>query len=329
MGGVVSSVFGEKPKAPKAQAGAKFQPFAYTSMYGTARGERDGDQFTFSQELTPELQALYGAGISQAQPLLSQYLTAAQQPVERFQFDQGGIQDRTAQYFSEQQAMLDPVFQAEREQLQSDLFGSGRLGLQIGGVQPEAAGLAEAQAMALTNAAMQARQMAMGEQQQMFGQALQGYGANVQSQQQQLANLLGGFQGAFGTSQAVGGIEQGLIGQAAGLEEAVRKAEYGAAQAGSALRTPQRTDYGMLGGFLGGLSDMRLKENIRKIGSVGDIDLYAWDWSDKAIEMGAENNPTVGVMAQELLDTMPEAVTVADDGYYRVDYSKVFNGVLK
>ena len=327
MGGIVGGIFGKKPKSPRAMGGAMFQPFAYTSIYGTARGQRDGDEYTFSQELTPELQALYGAGMAQAQPLLSQYLTAAQQPVERFQFDQGGIQDRTAQYFAEQQAMLDPVFQAERQQLTSDLFGSGRLGLQLGGVQPEAAGLAEAQAQALTNAAMQARQMAMGEQQQMFGQALQGYGTNIQAQQQQLANLLGGFQGAFGTAQAIGGIEQGLIGQAAGLEEAVRKAQYGAAQAGSALRAPQRTDYGMLGGFLSGLSDVRLKENITKIGKIGDINFYSWNWSDKAIEMGAENNPTVGVMAQELLETMPEAVTMAEDGYYRVDYSKVFNGV--
>ena len=162
MGGVVSSVLGSKPKAGKAQAGAKFQPFAYTSLYGTARGEKgEGEEFNFSQELSPQLQALYGEGLQQSQPLLSQYLTAAQQPVDRFSFDQG-IQDRTAQYFAEQQQMLDPVFQQQREQLQSDLFGSGRLGLQIGGVNPDAAGLAEAQSQALINSAMQARQMAQG-----------------------------------------------------------------------------------------------------------------------------------------------------------------------
>ena len=174
MGGVVSSVLGSKPKAGKAQAGAKFQPFAYTSLYGTARGETgEGDEYNFSQELSPQLQALYGEGLQQSQPLLSQYLTAAQQPVGRFSFDQG-IQDRTAQYFAEQQQMLDPVFQEQRQKLQSDLFGSGRMGLQIGGVNPDAAALTEAQSQALINSAMQARQMAQGEQQQMFGQALQG-----------------------------------------------------------------------------------------------------------------------------------------------------------
>ena len=247
MGGIVGGLFGSKPKSPKAMGGAMFQPFAYTSIYGTARGEKDGDKYTFSQELTPELQALYGAGMAQAQPLLSQYLTAAQQPIERFQFDQGGIQDRTAQYFAEQQAMLDPVFQEQRQQLQSDLFGSGRLGLQIQGVQPEAAGLAEAQAQALTNAAMQARQMAMGEQQQMFGQALQGYGTNVQAQQQQLGNLLAGYQGAFGTLSNLLGIEQNLIGQAAGLEEA-------RARAASGAYVPMAGQQGLLSSAIGGFA---------------------------------------------------------------------------
>jgi hypothetical protein len=250
MGGIAKSVGGLLGgKAPKLsdKKGAFFEPFTYTSMAGTARGEKDGRGFEFSQELSPELQALYQAGVAQAQPFLSQYLTAAQQPVERFQFDQGGIQDRTAQYFSEQQAMLDPVFQEQRQQLTSDLFGSGRLGLQIGGVQPEAAGLAEAQAQALANSAMTARQMAMGEQAQMFGQALQGYGTNVQAQQQQLGNLLAGYQGAFGTLSNLLGIEQNLIGQAAGLEEA-------RARAASGAYTPVAGQQGLLSAAVGGFA---------------------------------------------------------------------------
>jgi len=250
MGGIAKSVgglLGGKAPSLKGKKGALFEPFAYTSMAGTAKGEKDGAGFKFSQELSPELQALYQAGVAQAQPFLSQYLTAVQQPIERFQFDQGGIQDRTAQYFAEQQAMLDPVFQEQRQQLTSDLFGSGRLGLQIGGVQPEAAGLAEAQAQALTNAAMQARQMAMGEQQQMFGQALQGYGTNVQAQQQQLGNLLAGYQGAFGTLSNLLGIEQNLIGQAAGLEEA-------RARAASGAYVPMAGQQGLLSSAIGGFA---------------------------------------------------------------------------
>lgn len=250
MGSSIGSLFGSGPKMAQ-KRGASFQPFTYTSLLGSARGEVDPStgEYTFSQELSPGLQALYGAGLEQAQPFLSQYLTQAQQPVERFQFDQG-IQDATQQYFAEQRAMLDPVFQAEREQLQSDLFGSGRLGLMIGGVQPEAAGLAEAQAQALINSAMQARQMAQAEQAQAFGQALQGYGTNVQAQQQQLANLLSGYGAAFGTLRDVAGLESGLIGQAAGLEEARARAASAASQA-----MPGQS--GLLGSFVsGGISGL-------------------------------------------------------------------------
>jgi len=74
MGKLTSSIFGEKPKSPKPLAGAQFQPFTYKSLAGTATGKRDDDKFTFAQNLSPELQELYGASLAQAQPFLSQYL---------------------------------------------------------------------------------------------------------------------------------------------------------------------------------------------------------------------------------------------------------------
>lgn len=255
MGGIVKSVTGaiSGPDVPKPEAmkGAQFQPFGYTSLAGTAAGEKDGMGFEFSQELSPELQSLYGAGLAQAQPFLSQYLQQAQAPIQQFQDPTGGLQETTQQYFAEQQAMLDPVFQEQRQQLQSDLFGSGRLGLQLQGVQPDAAGLAESQAQALTNAAMDARTRAMGEQAQMFEQAGKTYGLQTAADQQRLANLLGGYQGALGTAQNVLGMEQGLIGQAAGLEEARARAMAGSATAGAAL-TPAPSGGGLFGALASG-----------------------------------------------------------------------------
>ena len=84
--------------------------------------------------------------------------------------------------------------------------------------------------------------------------------------------------------------------------------------------------YGMqiLGAFMS--SDERLKEDITKIGKLeSGLNLYRWSWNDKAKAMGinAETNMTVGVIAQEALEVIPEAVMKFDDGYYRVDYSKV------
>ena len=70
-------------------------------------------------------------------------------------------------------------------------------------------------------------------------------------------------------------------------------------------------------------SDIRLKENVMKVGDVQPgVSWYTWTWNDTAKAMGVDA-PTEGVMAQELIKVDPSAVHKAEDGYYRVDYSKV------
>jgi hypothetical protein len=70
-------------------------------------------------------------------------------------------------------------------------------------------------------------------------------------------------------------------------------------------------------------SDINLKENITKIGELEPgIGWYTWDWNDKGKAIGAEAEPSEGVLAQEVLEVKPDAVVVKD-GYYAVDYSKV------
>jgi len=259
MGSVTKSIFGSKPKAGKPLGGAQFQPFGYTSLTGTATGTRDGDEFTFAQELSPELQALYGAGLEQSQPFLSQYLQQAQAPVAGFEFG-ADPRAREAEIFAQQSALLQPELLRQQTQLQSNLFGSGRLGLQLAGgaagagagagmVNPDAYGLGLAQSRAIAELAPQARQMAQQEQQQAFGQAEATYRLNQAAQQQQLQNLLGGYQGAFGTVGSVRELEKGLIGQAAGLEEARARAMAGSAAAGQALAPT-----GGSGGIFGALA---------------------------------------------------------------------------
>lgn len=261
MGSVTKSIFGSKPKAGKPLGGAQFQPFGYTSLTGTATGTRDGDEFTFAQELSPELQALYGAGLEQSQPFLSQYLQQAQAPVAGFEFG-ADPRAREAEIFQQQQALLQPALLQQQQQLQSNLFGSGRLGLQLAGgaagagagagmVNPDAYGLGLAQSRAIAELAPQARQMAQQEQAQAFSQAEAEYRLNQAAQQQQLQNLLGGYQGAFGTVGGVRELEQGLIGQAAGLEEARARAMAGSAAAGQAL-APTGGSGGLFGSIAGG-----------------------------------------------------------------------------
>jgi hypothetical protein len=74
-------------------------------------------------------------------------------------------------------------------------------------------------------------------------------------------------------------------------------------------------------GFAAG-SDIRLKSNIEKIGELNSgINLYRWEWNEVADQIGVSNQPTVGVLAQELIEYRPDLVIKGYDGYFRVNYS--------
>ena len=61
-------------------------------------------------------------------------------------------------------------------------------------------------------------------------------------------------------------------------------------------------------------SDLRLKTDIHRVGTTAhDLPLYTFRYL-------GEPALYEGVMAQDVLGVMPEAVSVAEDGYYRVDY---------
>lgn len=87
---------------------------------------------------------------------------------------------------------------------------------------------------------------------------------------------------------------------------------------------------GGIGSLLGGIStaytafsDERLKQNARKVGEMDGVNIYEWEWTPEALEIVGDQ-PAIGVIAQEVAETHPDAVTVGDDGYMRVDYAKVF-----
>ena len=159
---------------------------------------------------------------------------------------------------------------------------------------------------------------------------------------QQQAGLLGGIsaeqQARLGQLGQIGLQQQQLQQQALGVpyQEFQRALAYGPQQfgllaAGQGVTTPttttqQKTGTGDILGTaaqLAGmyfLSDERLKENIKPIGkSENGHNLYTWDWNDKAKELGV-NDPTTGVLAQEVKKYMPEAVIEDENGYYKVNY---------
>jgi hypothetical protein len=51
--------------------------------------------------------------------------------------------------------------------------------------------------------------------------------------------------------------------------------------------------------------------------------MFAWEWNKKAKQLGIENQPNFGVIAQDLVQTHPDAVAQTEDGYLVVDYRRI------
>ena len=123
----------------------------------------------------------------------------------------------------------------------------------------------------------------------------------------QMTNL----SGQVGQQAALGGLYGSMFSGAGGLIGAL-------SQSGGEF----------LGSILGGdkpwwLSDVSLKTNIKPAGSLDNgINLYTWDWTEEGKRL-AGDAPAYGVIAQEVQQTMPEAVTRGDHGYLMVNYSKL------
>lgn len=75
--------------------------------------------------------------------------------------------------------------------------------------------------------------------------------------------------------------------------------------------------------WLLGLSDERLKKNIVKFSTLKNgINVYRWEWNDEGKHL-AGDQPTFGVLAQEVQKIVPEAVNMGSDGYLRVNYGMI------
>ena len=157
-----------------------------------------------------------------------------------------------------------------------------------------------------------------------------------------LGEQLGDQYKSLGLLSGIGGQQQQLQqrGMDAGYNEFMRAIGYGPQQLGlmaqglgampNSSTTTQGKETGtgdilgtaaqLAGMYFLGQSDERLKENIKPIGiSENGHKLYTWDWNDKAKELGV-SDPTTGVIAQEVMKYMPEAVTKDANGYYMVNY---------
>jgi len=219
----------------------------------------------------------------------------------------GRAQDAARQSFEAQQGR-----QAGLANLQSGLAGQqaalggqqAALGQGIAGLGQQGQGMLGSQINMLNQLGAQGQATQQAALSRQFGAAQQLAAEPMQRLQQGQALLagspMGGISGGTGTSAYQRGVYQQptALGQAVGA-------------------------FGTIATGIGALSDSDLKENIKKIGELEPgINWYTWDWNDKGKAIGAESEPSEGVLAQEVLEVKPEAVVVKD-GYYAVDYSKV------
>jgi hypothetical protein len=195
---------------------------------------------------------------------------------------------------------------------------------------------------ALNSASQYNANNAMSAQQQNIANQMQAQGMRMGAGAQlgQLGNQ------AFNTGQTLqqGQMQQGLMQQ--GLQQALIDAARGqyagyanapnaalAAPLAALGQTPNQStttsskqpglfDYLTLGATAaGGLSDTRLKTDIKPIGAYKGINLYTWNWNDEGKRIADPAQPTTGVMAQELRKTHPHLVKAGSDGYLRVNYA--------
>ena len=91
--------------------------------------------------------------------------------------------------------------------------------------------------------------------------------------------------------------------------------------------SPPNSDYNnhdMSNGRGNKLSDIRLKTDIHHVGTtVFGLPLYQFEYRSK---LGPHY---IGVMAQDVLKVKPEAVSIGDDGFYRVNYDMLGISMLK
>ena len=72
------------------------------------------------------------------------------------------------------------------------------------------------------------------------------------------------------------------------------------------------------------MSDERLKTDIKHFSTLpSGVRMYTWKWNEEAQRLGAPAKSSMGVIAQEIQKTHPDAVATGDHGYLMVNYGKI------
>lgn len=215
--------------------------------------------------------------------------------------------------FQQGKELLDPEFEAQRRNLEQQLADEGLV--------PGSEAYNERINRLEASQGSQLRQLSLAS----VSQGIQTAEMQRQNRFNEIAALLG--------EQQVGGIGFGQFQpQRSGLdlfgaEQAALNRQFQAEQARKERSAAQRRAIiGAVGSFgssaAGALaaSDINLKENIERVGvSESGIPIYQFEYIDKSYGEGRYE----GVMAQDIQDIIPEAVTVGEGNLLAVNYSLI------
>ena len=272
-----------------------------------------------SQYMNPYTQEVIDRSLAdiERQRLMQQQQTAAQaQAAGAF----GGSRQGVAQ------ALTNEAFARQAAQTSANLRQQG-----FG----QATGLAQSdlnrqlQAQQLNQAAgLQGAGFQLGAQSQLGGMGLTGYNLAQTELDRFMANEAAkqGMQtGLYG--QQIGQAQSffGQPAQALGyVPSAISGLPY--SQSTTAGMQPGVFDYLTLSAYaaptLMKLSDQQLKTDIKEIKTLDNgIKVVSWNWNQAGKKIADPNQPTIGVIAQQIAKIIPEAVKRHASGYLMVDYS--------
>lgn len=154
----------------------------------------------------------------------------------------------------------------------------------------------------------------------------QGIGFAQQDFQNQL-NRLAGLSGTGQQAVQAGGqltSQQAALGaqSAAGIAQGLQSAGQARATGIIGKAAGQREGISQFAQLAGAFSDLRLKENIVKIGELSSgLGWYTWDWTEEG-KLLANDQITEGVIAQEAAEKFPDAIG-EHKGFMTVNYEGI------
>ena len=123
--------------------------------------------------------------------------------------------------------------------------------------------------------------------------------------------------GRVATPGGMSGMRPGGVGGLGGMRPGGLGGGLGGMRMGGGGLGGMRTGGGGLGGMRMGRSDIRLKQDIVRLGRLGNgLDLYRYRYI-------GDDEIYVGVMAQQVRAIVPDAVVRGRDGYLRVNYERL------